>query len=77
MSESTTVGKSKSPERILHHTFWYFRRTKRGSVFEIVYCEECSKSYPSGDSLRLAHPKDEYIIVKNIKHVKRGRNARK
>jgi len=67
----TTKGKSKLPERLMHHTIWYYKRTKRGGIFERIYCEECCTSYPSSDSLRLAHPEDEYIIVKNIKHTQK------
>lgn len=70
MDEPTvTKGKSKSPERIIHHTFWYYKRMKRANMFEKIYCEECSTSFPSSSSFRLVHPSDEYLIVKTIKHI--------
>ena len=65
----STVGKSKSPEMLVHHVTWFYKYTKKASLLDHVYCKECKTSFLSGDSLREKHPRDEYILPGQIKHI--------
>ena len=67
--EPNTFGKSKSPQMLVHHVTWFYKFTKNTGLLDHVYCKECKASYPSSESLREKHPKDEYILPGQIKHI--------
>ena len=74
--EPNTFGKSKLPELLIHHVTWFYKFTKKTGLLDHVYCKECRSSYPSSDSLREKHPRDEYILAGTIKHIPpRRKNA--
>ena len=69
MSFGETSGKSKLPEMTVHHVTWFYKFTKKTGLLDHVYCKECKTSFPTGDSLREKHPRDEYMLPGQIKHI--------
>lgn len=67
---STTIGQSRLPPQIIHHTYWYYRRHGKSSILDHIFCEEHNTSYPTSNSFYEEHPKPEYNLVRNIKHIK-------
>lgn len=67
--EPNTFGKSKLPEMEVHHVIWFYKFTKKTGLLDHVYCKECKTSFPTGDSLRERHPRDEYMLPGQIKHI--------
>lgn len=65
----TTIGKSKSPEQIVHHVIWRYQIGKKSNLLSSLFCKECSTSYPDSKTMREHHPSEVYLISKSIGHI--------
>ena len=72
--ELSTFGVSKSPEKLVHHVIWYYKFRKNTGILDRIYCKECNTYYPTSKLLIEFHPKEDYILVRQINHI--GKNKR-
>lgn len=72
--EFSTFGESNTPQKLVHHVIWYYKYRKNIGLLDRIFCKECNTYYPTSSLLNEFHPKDDYILARQINHL--GKNKK-